>query len=348
VDGKVRVTETNSRRSYRQAPDAAARVTDFYRAESPDDVPSGLPPLVFETMLGEVEERAKSAIDHLLTGGPLAVDEHVALIHFMALQVTRGRAFRAGISSITTNTFKIVNPASVEHATARVADALPDGSDADVSELLAFLTDLHQGEVELEPQRLEMLVQSAALAHHVGQFMIFRDWQVYFAPLGDLITSDEPVVIIEGVDADRRKAGGMGTADVVLFPLAPSAVLAMFHPDVERHPMTYFDELSVREVDELNREIAANSHYWMFERADRRTTLVVPLPPRQPASVTEGPFRLVEGDREGELIVETKPSRWYRAPSLPPLPVERWWWSAPHPGAFLRSEAMDALRGPSA
>jgi hypothetical protein len=159
--------------------------------------------------------------------------------------------------------------------------------------------------------------------------LLLRDWFVFRSDLSPIITSDEPVVMIDGPGGDRRQRGGVGTESVIVFPLAPNAVLAMFHPDLELDDAAVLPDLDVLEADELNLEIAGNSHRWMFERPDRSRTLTLALPPLQPANGIDGPLTVV--GEPGELYRTYKPSRWYSTPNPPSWSVGRRW---SKPGAW--------------
>src|SRR4051794_26435246 len=54
--GRIRVTQIEEKNSYLAAPEKAARETDYYRIEAPEISPDEVPPLLFETMLGRVED----------------------------------------------------------------------------------------------------------------------------------------------------------------------------------------------------------------------------------------------------------------------------------------------------
>ena len=78
------------------------------------------------------------------------------------------------------------------------------------------------------------------------------------------------------------------------------------------------------DVCELNRELAANSYRWLFERSDRSATLTIPLPHLQPAMLQSGPLEIANEPRS-ELYKHSRPSRWFQTAEPPPLPVARWW-----------------------
>jgi len=326
VAGKIRVTETSSRHTYAQAASQAARETDFYRIESPDIDPVEVPPLLFETLLSRIEGEASQAIDYLVRNGEpgLSGDDRVWLSAYLAFQITRGRAFRAEQDAAADMLFKLTTQAT--EASARhmleVADIEP--TPEAIATTLDMLENLQAGRLVVREQTAAIIGRGAELAEFLTPQLLYRRWLVYWASHVPFVTCDEPVVILEGPDADRRRRGGVGTADVVVFPLSPEAVLAMFHPDDDPDDVALYPQLDSRETADLNLEIAANSHRWLFERSDRTATLGMSLPPLPPATAQEGPLELV-GEPNARLFNQYRPSRWYWSKEPPQLPVFRWW-----------------------
>jgi hypothetical protein len=96
--GAIRVPDVETRHSYPTSPEKAARITDFYRLEADELDPQQMPPLLFESLLSEVEGWAKAIIDELLTQPEeLSPDDAAKFAWFMGFQFTRGSAHRAGI-----------------------------------------------------------------------------------------------------------------------------------------------------------------------------------------------------------------------------------------------------------
>lgn len=80
----------------------------------------------------------------------------------------------------------------------------------------------------------------------------------------------------------------MEAAAVILFPLAPHALLALFRRGTEVVPPFKLDHA---ETAEINREIIANATRWALERSSRKITVGLTVPPLPAdAVVTEGPF----------------------------------------------------------
>src|SRR4051794_14293374 len=67
TDGaQIRVTDLDAGLSYTTSPFKAARITDFYRMDSEDLDAQEVPPLLLETMLGDIEGAAKEIVDDLV------------------------------------------------------------------------------------------------------------------------------------------------------------------------------------------------------------------------------------------------------------------------------------------
>lgn len=109
-DGQVCVTFVDEARSYLSSPETAARQTDFYRLQHPDLDPVEVPPLLFETMLSQIEGSAKTVIDELLEHfEPGQVDpEQLALFAWhLAMSITRGAVFRAEQQELLSDMYRL-------------------------------------------------------------------------------------------------------------------------------------------------------------------------------------------------------------------------------------------------
>jgi hypothetical protein len=94
-----------------------------------------------------------------------------------------------------------------------------------------LLEDIRHGRKWVEPQRAQLAHQAAARALEVAPFLFERAWAVYTSP-PMLLTTDEPVVPLEGPGALREERGGLGSAGIVIYPLGPTKLLAMVRPDI--------------------------------------------------------------------------------------------------------------------
>ncbi len=335
--GQIRVTETDSKHTYLNRAEVAARETDFYRMESEDLDSEEIPPLLFETILGRIEGAGKPAIDRLIDCGMDALEppDVSALSQFLAFQIARGRARRREILDMA-NKVMLIQYGNISDEGIRrlLRKQGKKATSEEVGSMREFIDAWKAGRYVIGPQPAARVALASLAAEATAMTLLGRRWRIYQATC-PLITCDEPVVAVGGPRQDRRAILGVGTAGVVIFPLDPFHLLAMFHPGL--HPGLYLDavglhaELLPSEVDELNLQLAAASDRWLFERSTKRrtTTLLVPPWPRDSTVFEEIRF-VNEPDRA--ILREFRPSRWPTFGQAPPPPVERWWRHADLPG----------------
>jgi hypothetical protein len=332
-NGKIRVTEVETGRDFVTSPGRAARETDFYKVESEDLDPAEMPPLLFELVLGHIEGWGKEAIDHLLSPSCVLDPEMAAkFAWFLAMQFTRGASFRRERQHLTNEFFKLQYSELSDEGIRRMLKR--QGGDP-TGEMIAsfrrFLDGLRDGSVTVEPQHAALVGEGGLAASQIGEHFLARTWMV-FETGRVMITCDEPVVLIGGPGLPRHERAGVATAAVVLFPLDPSHVLALFRDDVAvrlgvRGPWGRIARgvLDPIETVDLCREVAMNAHRWAFERPSKRRAAKFQIPPLpEPSSVEDvGPIQ--KGDREGRLIRSFRSNRWRNALVNARWPVETWW-----------------------
>lgn len=208
IDGQIRVTEATTRYSYKTSPANAGRETDFYRIEDPNLDPEVLPPLLFEHLLSKIEDRAIPGIDHLLAFGleGLKPDDGVWLAIYMAFQFTRGRAFRAEQLAFMQNFFRVQHPATTDHARWLVEQAGELPTSERVAKALEGLRAIHDGSIVVSKGPAGMIGMGGEAAEVLVPQFLLRDWFVYRSDLSPIITSDEPIVVIDGPNGDRSTA----------------------------------------------------------------------------------------------------------------------------------------------
>ena len=288
---RYRVT---SRESHRTSARKIARETDFYRIESEDIDADKIPPLLFETLLGEIEGHAVEAIDVLLEHGFDGFERDPSLggwlTLFMAFQLTRGNRYRQEhLAVVNAGMLEIYGHVADEGIAARIEESGEEPTPEKVVEHRAFIEGWKRGEYFVAPQDAELIGTGASMAGEIAPMIGQRQWALYRAPV-DLITCDEPVVAVGGPEISRRTLGGIGTAGVLLFPLEPRTLLAMFHPWVELSDVGELLALTYDETGEINLEIATSGHRWLIERPHTTQTRVIPLPiPRTAFALEELP-----------------------------------------------------------
>jgi hypothetical protein len=323
--GQLRVTEIDTGNSYQTSAAKAARETDYYRFESHDIDPVEFPPMIIEALLGAIEAPAVKAIDSMLEARGRRPDPAAAAVvaQFLGCQLTRGHSFRAQMRELVQKAHVLqygrMTAAGIRHMLEKRAGASVD--DAAVQEAVRFLDDLEAGDVVIRPQDAWIMGMALQYAELVGLVLTAREWRVIETPR-NLVTCDEPVVLIGGPGISRAEQGGIATAGVIVFPLAPDALLAMFREDVA--PIGAEPALNLLEAADINREILANASRWGFERPGRRATLGLRVPAFRERVRFDDGLGLSSDLPGAELVRIHKPSRWAAEPSRP-WPVERWW-----------------------
>lgn len=316
---RVRVTDVTTRRTYVARSEAVGRETDFYslRAEGID--PDEVPPLTLELLIAEIEASARPTIDALVDGREPDADAAGNLAWFIALQSTRGRAFRESIR-VMANQIVRLDLADRSEAWVRRRMSLngvtptPEG----VRSALDGLAKISSGEWTLAPQEAAMAGLAAEAADNVVPHLLLRHWVVYETP-PLLITSDEPFVTLGGPGTPRGEHAGAADAARILFPLSPTRLLVLLRRDLEPESCRDLDTVDVADI---NRELLANASRWAFERPTRSIASRLRVPPPVPAMINE---RVAGSPEEGKVVWrQHRPTRWANEPSTP-WPVARWW-----------------------
>lgn len=331
-DGLLRRTDIVQHRDRKMSPKQAGKEQDFYRLES-DDLDPTIPALMFEVLLGKVENWGKPAIDELVKpDGRLSADALVRFAVFLAMQATRGVGFREEINwaanAIVQQQYKDL---SDEGIAAMLADQGREVTEAAISESREAIDALSAGDLFVAPQQAEAVAHAAQMSEQLMEHLVDRDWVVFTTPRV-LVTSDEPVVAIGGPGFPRDERAGLSAAGVIVYPLDPSHLLAMFRPDVAqrlrvrwRPDAHALGELDHGDTAEINREIAMAAHRWTFERPTKRVVARMTIPPRPAAGAVQESEPVKDGDLMRSLLRFYKPTRWIDQPNTSwPVP---WWWS---------------------
>ena len=345
--GRIRVTESTSKHTYLTAPEKAARETDFYSLASADLDSHDIPPLLLETILSRVEGTAKATIEVLLQGGPAALTlvDALGFAQFLAFQYVRGRAFREQLMALSNaGMLKMWEGVTDEGIAARLKQQGTDPTPEAVATMRKTLNEWKSGDLRIGPQPAAQAGYAAAAAEQIALVFLARPWRIYHSAM-PMITCDEPVVPVAGPRGNRRENAGLSTAGVVLFPLDPHFLLAMFHPDLGLDEVALYQELDPIEADEINCELAAHSDRWLFEQPGRTRTLTLIVPPYPSSRAVLETINVVNRP-EGEFLRGYSPTRWHQHPQPPPCPVNRWWETARVPG--LHDFAFDTDKMPYA
>lgn len=333
-DDRIRVTDVSVPTTYVTAPSKAARVTDFYRLEAEELAPEEVPPLLFETILSDMERWGKAAIDDLLDEPHFQDPELAArFAYFLGFQFTRGAAQRRELRFMANEMFKLQYGDLSDEGIRDLLTRQGEEPDAEaVAGIRGFLNQLMDGVVTVGPQDAALIGLAGESAVEVGRHFLERQWILCRTPKV-LLTCDEPIVPVGGPGLPRGERAGVATAGVMLFPLSPDRLLVMMRRDLAKaHGLRGFeegliakDDLDHVETVEVCREVAMNADRWVIERPRGRMAAAFKIPPlTQPAAIDEvGPIK--EGDREGRLLRSYRLSRWANRLAPSPWPVERWW-----------------------
>jgi len=321
-DGKIRVTNVDESRSWVTTPNKAAFETDYYRVESPDIDPDEVPPLLFETALSKIEQWGAVFINAAVTNHDVGVDdeERVLFSLYMAMQYVRGRHFRAVARASATDYFKLkygqITEKGIQHV---LRERGLKVNEANMSRFRRFVDSLNSEDLALSPTKASLLGLSGRMVSDIGSYLFERGWHIYSVP-PILVTCDEPVIPVPGPPHPRGERGGVADAGVVLFPLTPSLLLAMFDGESAYPQRPY--QLDYADLADINREIVGASSAYAFERPARRTAVALKVPEaREPISRT---IASVGQEADQYLIRRHRPSRWVNASPAPPWPVQRW------------------------
>lgn len=322
-EGRLRVTERGSRRSYLTTPSKAARETDFYRAEAEALDPEIIPPLFPEMLLEEIEKRAVVAVRKVQQAGIVGLSDELMfwLALFVAFQLTRGRAFRQQFAAMTNATHKLLlSYWNEEHIRSRLEELGEPVTDERVQKTQGFIRDFLDGKYVVEPQQPHQIGMAGSAAMEMVPYLLERNWFTFRGM--NLITCDEPAVAVGGPPYERSDAFGVGNAGAIIFPLDPRLLLVMFHPAIAIDDVGALPTLLPSEEGELNREIGASATRWLFEKPGTKQAQVLGLPPPRPnLRNLEGPRKFHDGEEEGELFRWSTANPWTTIVNPPPWPI---------------------------
>ena len=327
---RVRVTNIDDRHSYVVNVEKAARETDFYSLDDPEANPKDLPGLTHEQLLSVAEgwgqDWIRKALDlpHLTPPWD-GIDEQITanFAWFLALTATRGRTYRQFDQQSSIGMFRawvgahdddMLRTRLVDHGVEPTAEAM--------DEHRRFRDRIASGELAITVPRAKSVARSGITARDMVPVLLDRRWAIVrTTPM--LPTCDEPSVAIGGPGARRDTTAGLVLAAVVIVPLAPDALLAMFHNDIGDDLLQSDMTLQRDETLEIAREIIANSNRSAFEHPTQNVTTVLRVPPRPP-NINMPRTPTTRDGQPAQLISASTPTR-FTSVDAPPWPVERWW-----------------------
>ena len=324
VDGKIRVTEVDEAKSWLSSPTKAARERDYYSLGSPDLNQDEVPPLLMETLLSEVESIGIPSLGEVARSGRSGANREAqtGLAMLMAFQFVRGERVRQELRDLAQHDLQVTRGGLTEDGVRELLSAGgQEPTTEEIQQALQDVADLNAGVLVVEPQRAALAAMQMHHAEKIAVALLGREWCVVNSRAA-LVTTDEPVVVIGGPGCSRVVSAGLDDAAVVVFPLGPSQVLAMFKPG--RLPGRAREDLTASETHELNTELIAASSRFAFEQPSRAVARRLPVPRGHAGRVLRDEFA-VRGSELRRVVAFHVETRWAGASKPPPWPVSRWY-----------------------
>lgn len=341
---RVLVTDLDAGTSHAVDPKNALYQTDFYR------VPAGTvvgtdSPVIWETWLSAVEGKAARAFHQFDKGGIRSLDEQALaeLAGFIAVQTTRSRWYRYQVRwNASVGLFRAYELDKPGAVAARLVAAGEQPTPDRISEIEVYIA-----KMTADPWQMKLAASlEMDLAHRsavgLNELLTTRKLMVYETEK-PLLTGDEPVVgLWEDLAADHLEDGGWFGVPIIVFPMDPHHVLALFRQNM---PLMKGSDtpLDWRETLQLNRAIAGNSYRHAVSQPSNplASKLLIPRG-KEPMEMQRG------RDQDGSEIIRWRVvRRWSNEHGAPFRPVAGWWppvLPAPPPGPRTQKEWDDERR----
>lgn len=335
-DNRVLVTDLDAHKSFNADPQKTLIENDFYR------VPAGTAagsdsPVVWEAWLSQIEGIAAGVFDKLDRSGAasLGCDDLGRLAGFIAVQVTRSRWHRyqaRWMKSVGIHrAFELDRPGAVE---SQLRNAGEDPSPARIAEVEAYWAKVTADPWQMNlPPSFELdLAQRSAI--DIEDQLVHRKWVIYDTDK-PLLTCDEPVVSLwADMGADHVIDGGYFGTPIIVFPLGPRQVLAMFRQNM---PVLRSGDVPLdwRDTLDLNQTIAGNAYRHVVSQPSNPLASKLYVPPSKDPTQ----FQHAGKNENRELVRWRVLRRWSDEPDAPIRPVKSWWPSViPPPQPSLSRE----------
>ena len=316
-NGKVRCYDLEERRSFISRPEGILHEKDYYRVE--DAVIGGdraAPPRLYELVLGQIETAGAPALRRWLDSPEsLTLSDFSAIASLLTAQYVRGERNRDDYREAVASAYR--DTADVDH---------PDPEHA------WFARELREEHFRIGVSKTELNVRMFDNFRSWMDCLVSRQWVLFeskvFLPIGD-----EPIVLVGGPGFERGRGVGVRSAGVVIAPVSPNRLLAMFRPDVARGlgfvewQWPVEGRLSSDEGLEVAREICMAQDRWIVEHPTRNlaSLLRIPAVPAVQNLRADAPSIAAQHGAES-AIHYYKETRWAHA-SVRGVdwPVKRWW-----------------------
>jgi len=316
-DGRVCVTDLDAHKSHETDPKNALIENDFYRVPAGTALGSDSP-VVWEAWLSKVEGNAASVFDKLDRDGFVALDDEdlSRLAFFVAVQTTRSRWHRfqgRWMASVGIyRAMELDRPGAVETQLRALGE---DPTPEHVAEVEAYWAKVLADPWQMNLSASFEMDTAQRAAGDLADLLVKRRWAVYESDKA-LITCDEPVVSLW----EHMGAGGYFGTPIIVFPLGPHQILAMFRDNmpVLHNPETPLDW---RASLDLNQTIAGNAFRNIVSQPSNRAAPKLYVPD------SKEPTQLQNAGKNGnqELVRWRVMRRWSDEHDAPQRPVRSWW-----------------------
>lgn len=324
--GKIRMTDLD-RPSNTMTPNPvnAAKRTDFYRVE--EEILKRGSAFSWEVFLsvleGKVAEITQQLLDEPdLQPEDLPIEVLGEIVWFVALQITRGVNFRRGLQWHRLQEFVIAYEKAGDAALRRRLEIAGfEVTDDRVDLARAQLEEMRKDPLKVPMMNALKIKISAQATSEIVKWISARRFVVYRTSVPRLVTSDEPVAPLAEFMGDPEAPLGIANAPVLVLPLSPSAILAMFNPGIHVR-LDPNEPLTAADVLDLNQVVLGNAFAWGFERPSQSLTSKLYVPKLPEAGEREIVARTSAG---AEVHRMTIGHRWRNDADAPVRPVARWW-----------------------
>lgn len=321
-NSRVRVTDLDAHKSHTVDPKNAIVEIDFYRVPA-GSTQGSASPVVWEAWLSQIEGDTKRVFDKIDSGGSASLDDEDlgALSIFIGVQFTRGRWARyqaRWMASVGVyRAYEMYRPGAIA---ARLEAAGENPTAERVAEVEAFFENVLADPWQMRLSASEEMANAQRSAVGLAEALVGRRLVVYEIERS-IITCDEPVVSLwEHMGADHNRDGGFVGTPVIVLPLDPHHVAALFRENMpivrdNRVPLEWRDAL------DLNRAIAGNTFRQTVSEPSNPISSKLFIP-----EVKE-PVEMVNhrGPNNTELLQWKVVRRWSGEVDAPVQPVKSWW-----------------------
>lgn len=288
-DDKVATIRLPGESRFIQSVRKASSVIDFYTIPGHADGDDAV-----EKSLAHLERAAARVFMRIDRGTwPLGADDRETLALFIAVQATRVPSQRETLNHMAAQMMRLQVGAGGKQGLRRRLESTGGGemSQDDLDTMWELITRRDGPPIELAVQAFVGQMFSTAL--EILKYLAGRPWALVEFDRRSLITSDVPVGLIPGADADPWQGIGYMTAFAISFPLSRKKGLMMMDPMTIAHRGATVDLvraglLDVRQAGTtalektINSNTIASAAEWLFLHPDDRAFVPAELPSPNP------------------------------------------------------------------